>query len=354
MIENIEAKVEKYHWLRQEEDGSLSMFLDHHALSSFRMCEAYFDLAIIQGRAPKGGPSWPLAFGAVFHTAVEYLYKSKAISKFDPEQLKEIAVREWHKAKLEQFNQHKTYIALGGLPGFIALIMQYVSYYSGDLERMRPIATEVPFGKAKEVPLGEFSAFKQDFDFINMDFEINVKCYLTGRIDFLMDSGTAIGPMDHKTSAQFKNNPMNTYETQEGMTGYIFATNHIVRHNFPELTASRSLDRMWMNFIQIKSEPDSNKRFRRVPLFKTPWQLEQYKARQISTFKKIFDLFVLEQGTPDWNTNVCNSWWYQECPFRRVHRQSSEQSMLIVLNSDYEVREPWDPEKIGGSEGGDD
>lgn len=350
----LELASELYHWFEIEPDGTINMYLDHHALSSFRMCESLFDLSIVKRKALRGGPSWPLAFGAVFHKAVEYLYESKAINNFNPTQLSDLAVTEWNKAGLDKFKDHKTYISLGGLPGFMALLMQYVSYYSGDLERLRPIATETAFGKNKEVPLGNFviPKFPESTE-ERIKFELNcefphykVNCYLSGRIDFLMDSGNAIGPMDHKTSAFFKNNPMNTYETQEGMTGYIYATNHIIKNHFPELAVKRTTDRMWMNFIQIKSEEDPKKRFRRVPLFKTPWQLEQFRERQLSTFKKIFEIFILKDRKPDWNTNVCNQMWYQECPYRQVHRQGSAESMETILNTNYVTIAPWNPENM--------
>lgn len=336
---NIEEALQKFHWLQRAEDGTLELYLDHHTLSSFRMCEGYFMEKFVNALAPKGGNgAWPLEFGIVFHEVVEYLYESKAISTFDPEQLRAIAINAWVAADLGRFHEHKTFIALGGMAGFIALVMQYVQYYSSDLERLRPIATEVAFGKAREVPLGEIC-----LDFDNQKY---IKCYLTGRIDFLMDSGTSIGPMDHKTSAFFKNNPMNTFETQEGMTGYIFATNHIIKNQFPDLAATRSTDRMWMNFIQIKSESDSQKRFKRVPLFKTPFQLEEYRLRQLRTFKKIFELVILGDGNADWNTNLCNSWYYSECMFRNLHRQGTKEGQELVRITDFKIAEPWNPEKV--------
>lgn len=351
---NIDEALTKFHWLQRAEDDTLEMFLDHHALSSFRMCEGYFIEKFVNSLSYKGGlGAWPLEFGIVFHEVVEYLYESKAISKFDPAQLRDIAVNAWVKTDLDRFHEHKTLIALGGMQGFIALVMQYVTYYSSDLERLRPIATEVAFGKAREVPLGEFKIFEdiQDLEGGYCDNGItgayrNIRCYLTGRIDFLMDSGTSIGPMDHKTSAFFKNNPMNTFETQEGMTGYIFATNKIIKDKFPGLAQVRSTDRMWMNFIQIKSEPDPQKRFKRVPLFKTPFQLEEYRLRQLRTFKKIFQLVIEGDGVADWNTNLCNSWFYQECMFRNLHRQGTQAAQDLVRITDFKVAEPWDPQKV--------
>lgn len=335
----IEEAVEKFHWVQIADDKTIELFLDHHSLSTFRMCEAHFELSHIKQLGSRGRQPWPLAFGIVFHKAVEYLYTSKAIDKFDPNHLVRYASAMWDEAGLDYYKDHKTYQALCGKAGFIALVLQYTSFYSGESERLRPIATEIAFGKAREVPLGDFGYISPSGDIYK------VRCYLTGRIDFLMDSGTAIGPMDHKTSAFFKGDPLANYEPQEGMTGYIYATQYIIQKNFPELAAKRRLDRMWMNFIQVKNEPDNNKRFKRIPLFKTDYQLAQYRLRQVSTFKQVFDLVI--SGRPaDWNTSVCNNYWHQPCTFKNLHRQGSEAAQLVILGQDFEVKPEWNPETV--------
>ena len=124
-----------------------------------------------------------------------------------------------------------------------------------------------------------------------------------------MDSGNAIGPLDHKTTAFFKGNPTNSYDPQEGMTGYVFATQQILKLQFPELLSSRKVDRIWMNFAQITPTANALERFKRVPIFKTDWQLEQYRLRQLRTFHKIYDMVILGERA-DWNTSVCNNMFH--------------------------------------------
>jgi hypothetical protein len=339
----IDEAVEKFHWFKLGEDGVPEMYLDHHSLSTFRMCEAGFELAHMGMYRRKGQLPWSLAFGIVFHKAIEYLYESKAINTFNPGQLMEIAARMWDEAGLDAYSEHKTYKALNGKFGFTALLMQYAQYYSGEAERLRPIATEIAFGKNKEVPLGAFTCVENVNKAFGFCFANKVRCYLTGRIDFLMDSGNAIGAMDHKTAAFFKCSPIENYEPQEGMTGYIYATNYIIKQNFPELAKGRMLDRMWMNFIQVKDEPDPLKRFKRVPIYKTQWQLEEFRLSQLATFEKIFSL-VTTGRRADWNTTVCNNYWHASCQFKNVHRQGSESAMFAILNQDFEVKPAWDPE----------
>ena len=152
----IKEATEQFHWIKVAEDEAIELYLDHHALSTFRMCEAHFELSHIRKYGARGRTPWPLAFGIVFHKVVEYIYQSKAIDNFDPDTLVRVASAMWNEADLDYYKDHKTYQALCGQAGFIALVLQYTSFYSGEAERLRPIATEIAFGKAKEVPLGEF------------------------------------------------------------------------------------------------------------------------------------------------------------------------------------------------------
>jgi hypothetical protein len=337
----IEEAISKYHFIKRGEDGTLELYLDHHSLQSFRQCESYFELSILNNIRPKG-KSWSLSFGIVFHKMIEDFYREKMAGTFDLISWITSGLEIWETAKLDQFKAHKTYENLGGKAGFLALLAQYGDHYSRELEKLRPVGIEIAFGKHKEVPLGEFEV--KAFTSQGYTTSMNVRCYLTGRIDFLMDSGNAIGPLDHKTAAFF-NKPENSYIPQEGMTGYVYATKHIIKNNFPALLEGRKVDRIWMNFVQVKSEPDLNKRFKRIPIFKTDWELEQYRLRQLRTFQKIYDL-MFTNVTADWNTAICNNFFHTECPYRAIHRQNSLESQLVLIQSDYEITPPWDPENI--------
>jgi hypothetical protein len=335
----IEQLCAKYHWASIAEDGALELFLDHHALSTYRMCEAKFELEILQNYRAKGMTPWSLNFGSVFHKVVEKIYEQRQNNQFDYQWLVSYSTNLWAKAELDRYREHKTYQALNGLPGFLVLLSQYATFYAQENERLRPIGVELAFGKGREVPLGEYSYIN------NEGYWRRVRCFLSGRIDFLMDSGTAIGPMDHKTKAFFKGNPAEDHDPQEGMTGYIFAASRIIKAKFPELLASRKVDRVWMNYVQVKAETDLNKRFKRIPIFKTEWQLEQYRQRQLSTFGKILDLALTERAA-DWNTSVCANTFHQDCTFKHLHKLNTQHDMLRILNNDFEVAPAWNPDTI--------
>lgn len=347
----IESAVEKFHWLKVGEDGVIEMYLDHHSLSTFRQCEASFELSMMAGIKAKG-KSWNLEFGILYHKMIEEFYIAKRDNVFDAPKWLGLAVVLWDSYKMEeQFKDHKMYKTLGGLHGFLAMLGQYADHFAAEVDRLRPIGIEITFGKKKECALGEFETthYISNWDYPKGTLlavgHKNVRCYLTGRIDFLMDSGSAIGPLDHKTTAFFRGNPTNSYDPQEGMTGYIFATQQIIKTQFPELVQNRKVDRIWMNFAQITPTANALERFKRVPIFKTEWQLEEYRKRQLRTFHKIYDMVILGER-PDWNTAVCNNMFHSECQFRNLHRQNTGSAMLQILQADFIVAPLWNPEEV--------
>lgn len=338
----IKQAVSKFHWIKIGEDGVAEMYLDHHSLSTFRSCEAGFELSMMANIKGKH-KSWNLEFGILYHKMIEEFYIAQRDNVFDIDAWLAQAVRLWQEAELDnQFEEHKMYKVLGGLYGFIAMLGQYANHFAVEADRLRVIGIEITFGKKKEVPLGEFKVVDNNYI---LGFNTPIRCYLTGRIDFLMDNGSSIGPLDHKTTAFFKGNPANSYDPQEGMTGYVFATKFILESRFPELLAGRKVDRIWMNFAQITPDADALKRFKRVPVFKTEFQLEEYRKRQLRTFHKIYDM-VIGGERPDWNTAVCNNMFHNECQYRNLHRQNTSSAMLNVLNADFVVAEPWNPEEL--------
>jgi hypothetical protein len=347
----IEEAISRYHWFQRGEDGVIELFLDHHALATFRSCEASFELSMMANIRPIH-KSWNLEFGIIFHKMIEEFYLAKWDERFELVSWLQLAIGLWDKFAMEaQFGEHKMYKMLGGVYGFIDMLAQYADHFAAEVDRLRVIGIEITFGKKREVPLGTFAAYQLDPTLqphfkIGFDAQVEpVRCYLTGRIDFLMDSGNAIGPLDHKTTAFFRGNPANTYDPQEGMTGYIFAVQNIMKKSFPELLGQRKVDRIWMNFAQVSPVKDPMERFKRVPMFKTDWQLEQYRLRQLRTFHKIYDMIVLGERA-DWNTSVCNKMFHNECQYRNLHRQNTNDAMIQVLKTDFKVAAPWNPECV--------
>jgi hypothetical protein len=111
------------------------------------------------------------------------------------------------------------------------------------------------------------------------------------------------------------------------------------------LDLERETNVLWLNFINTRQGGDLNQRFQRVPLYKTPGQLEEYRIRQISTAAKLYQIIFQGRG-PDWNTSVCTNYWHSFCPYQQVHRLASSSDQLIILSKQFK-KEVWNPETIG-------
>lgn len=338
--------ITKLHWIHPAGDNRYEMILDHHMLSGWRSCQANFELLHLQGRRIKAGYSWPIEFGILLHRMIEDIYKWRNEGTFTLERLTNEAYHMWDEMNMDRFKDHRTCKSLGGKLGFIALCHAYAQYYTQDWERLRIIDTEIAFGRGKEVPLGTIEL--DNYEYANSEFHSNpitIDCYLSGKIDFLADDGNKIGPVDHKTRASFGIADLGaSYNPHEGMSGYIYATRHIVENHYPELYKKRSVNTAWMNFIQVGHEVDPLKRFRRTFLMRTDYQLEQFRLRQLETFRDIFT-FMAEERKAVWNTEMCAHWYGTDCIYRAVHRQPDEQSQLIVLNNDFHNESYWNPEE---------
>ena len=335
------------HWIKQIDRYNYEMYLDHHALSTFRACEQKFVHEMIEGWKPKSEITlipWFFAIGLCVHDAVEFLYLGKEKKTFNIMEYTPYLVKIWKNRGMELYKTRgtaadkKSYDNMGGLEGFVACMIQYVDFYNQDRERMRPIATEQSFGKGKEAPLGTFRV--QSYD---DDMNCRVDCFLSGRIEFLMDNGLVTGPMDHKTTSWFDGDMLAKYDPQEGMTGYIYASKKIIETNFPEIARQRDTNAMWMNYIATQFNLDPNKRFKRLPLRKTDWQLEQFRLRQLSTFEKIFQV-IYDNREPDWNTNACDNMYRRPCVFKSVHSKGSAEHMHMILLVDFEKTAIWNPD----------
>jgi hypothetical protein len=335
--------ISKLNWIKAISPNEYDMFLDHHMLASFRMCQGYFELLHMEGRRPKNGYSWSLEFGTLFHRIIEEIYNWRQDNEYSHDRLIQKGIELWDNANMDRFREHPTYKSLGGKPGFITLCIQYVSYYNNDTERLRIVGVEIGFGRGKDVPLGVLYLTGIHGKVVK------INCFLAGRIDFLAEDGRKIGPIDHKTRALFGKKDLSTqYSPHEGMTGYIYAARELIK-NLPEMSHLQA-NTAWMNFVQVQNEADMSKRFRRIIVMRTPEQLEEYRQRQLETFKDIF-FYLQWDRTAQWNTEVCTHWYGTTCIYQHVHRLPTKQDQLIVLGNDFTDGEFWNPEVEGDSNG---
>lgn len=349
---NIQSLTEQYpYFLRVAPDGALELFADHHMLSTMRSCEAKFVEEILNNEHIRGKRYWSLEFGCWVHDCLQLFYEAFRRTGQAP------IVDDWVKQSLglwedydlsfyrpdplklvKQYNtDEKKYRAFGGREGAAAFLIHYYAFYMN--QRYRIVATEISFGRKQEVLLGEFTILNLHPGIENAIDGLTVRCYLTGRIDLLVDNTYKIGPVDHKTTASFDGYESNDFDPHEGITGYIYTINAILGTQFPDNPHKQCRDG-WIHHISTLATDEP--RFKATLITKTPQQLEDFRLRQLRTCKKIVEL--LNGEIPDYNTNICNNIYNRPCPYRELHRQPPDQHSG-TLTQFYEVLPAWNPEK---------
>jgi hypothetical protein len=329
----IKEAVTKYKFVRLSHDtsgnGVVELYADNYMLSSFRKCEAFFVESILNRNIK--GKAWFFDFGIWIHSCIEYMYtRNKAISPLfcTCPDLVDYGAKLWNELKIIQYHsQHKAYIKMGGFSGAAKLLLDYWRMYGENRETYKIIGTELPFGAKKEVYLGEI--------IIN---SIKVRCYYSGRIDIIVDDGQSLGVMDTKSAGKFSGDEINDFNPHEGMEGYVFSLREIVRQNFPDI--KKPCNRVVINHVSVNDCTNFKERFKRTPITYSLEQLDEWRTRQLRTFKKLYEIIVLNE-TPDWNTDTCNNMYFQDCAYKELHRNSPS-SRDILRKSNYIQIEPWD------------
>jgi PD-(D/E)XK nuclease superfamily len=326
--------------------GKLVFVVDNHLLSTYRNCPQHFFYANVEGykrKAPSGGAgslsaverSWYLDYGVLLHKMLELYYKTFRNENFSINDwcITRLA-KEWAELEMNVHAEHKEFKLIGGLAGTAGLLLQYATIYAPARENFRVIATEVSFGRNREVVLYE---------------NFNIQICLAGRMDMIIDDGYYICPLDHKTEGYFRNDPAVKYETDEGPTGYVFALSKMLPKLIPEdQILKRDCSQIKMNLISKKSVDNPIERFRRLSLRKTAEQLVNYQQRMVQTVEKLLaDLETYAMLFPvDRNTTACTNWHMGTCTYRDVCRQGSKDGELATLANGYVKLPIWDTETV--------
>lgn len=336
-------------WLMYDPStGRVYFVIDNYLLSQYRGCPSYFFELAVEGYHQKslttGAPerSWPLDFGILFHKMMEVYYRSFRELDFSLEDFAiKTAWKYWNEMNMNIHLTHRESQQMGAAPGFGAMLIQYALQFKSENERLRIIAHEVSFGKAKEVPI---YVGKSGIDHSDLGFDI----YLSGRIDILGDDGFRILPLDHKTMGSFRGDPLARFLVDDGPVGYIYAMKKVLPTIVPEeLILKRDCNQILMNLIS-KAIPKEGSRFKRFALQKSDAALEAYRHRVITTCSKIMlDLENYIRGImPDRDSKSCNNWFFHQCPYFDVHRQQDRAGELATLSNGYIKLPIWDTQAI--------
>lgn len=341
------------------EDGVLEIYADNHILSSYRKCPGYFVESIMNRRGTKGR-QWSLEFGQYFHKIMEYFYKAQkeewkgifceVVPKIEgaillencPEQnlqnLLALVNIYWYMYDLDAFKDHPSCKKLGGLIGATNLFLQYyLQHYQ--VERLRVVGTELSFGRAKEVPIHD------DNTWCLLDGDcVRVRMYYCGRIDLVVDDGTIIGPMDHKTTSYFDGSEGSEFKPHDGMQGYVYAFQRMLPENLR--AQGRTCNSIYINHVSIKTEEkDGRGRFKHSIKSYTPAEMEEWRLRQVRTFTDIYRHIILEEPIY-WNTEACGRWFgFSDCPYKQLH-EAAPLSREAIAKSNYVTIEAWSHERV--------
>lgn len=331
-----ENAAQKYHWIQYNpKDQLIEMFCDNHMLNTLEQCEMKFFTEHLLNVRPIGHKSWSLSFGAYLHYCFEVYYRflrDNEGKNMPIDDFLKYGKEKWYELKLDGYSEDKKYKTLGGLDGALNLLTMYWAYYH-DL-RVRVVDVEIAFGKNREVLLGEF--------YLPIELGNNpVRCYLTGRIDLIVDNGNKIGPVDHKHHAVFRGDEYKKFNPHDGVTGYILAVNSVMSQLYPKyFEQGRQCLSSWVYHISAAFRTD---RFKVTPIDKVPEQLEEYKARKVEEFKRIADI-IFNGASPRWNTNACSNIYNRECEYKVLHEAPSKEWPNLI-KSHYNITEAWNPDK---------
>lgn len=363
LIDWVQKQGEALPWLRlNPESGRLEFIVDNTILSDYRACPAHFFLSYVEGWRRKSISTavereWALDFGTLFHRMMELYYKHFREEEFN---LQDFAIKQaceqWQLMKMDVHLNHKECQAMGGYPGFAAMLIQYATQFKSENERIRILATEVAFGRNREVPI--FRIEDADPPVCKYDLNENTVCmeaidcfadiFLAGRMDIIADDGYFIFPVDHKTMGSFRGNPLDRFAVDDGPTGYIYSLNKILPTIIPESEIlKRNCSQIQMNLIS-KAIPKEGSRFIRQPLRKSTEQLEAYRLRTIQTVNHMLqdlESYVRGIGVPR-DTSKCNNWYFRSCSFLDVHRQADKAGEAATLSNGFLKLPIWNTEDV--------
>lgn len=337
-----------------EASGDLEMFLDNTVLSHVRKCEASFIEWFANRLTPKPRPAveglgrgqFSLDFGIWFHRAMEPLYRAylETGMPLGPLEMLQHGRDAWHRLELDAYVSDKGYQTIGGFDGAMIILIDYMSVFGNGAERLRVIACELPFGRAKEAPIFDWTTPQESYGSAHDAPKYPIAVYLCGRPDVVVDNGRSIGPLDFKTTSRFSGYEHNDYKPYDALCGYVYGINRILGSRFQALgrAANTAIVTCISKAPGIKNPRD---RFKQIIVTYTPSELEEYRKRQLATAYRIYELLVLGE-TPQWNTGACNNMYHRDCPYKPLHNIAPE-NRRTIRETAYIETPRWNPTERG-------
>jgi PD-(D/E)XK nuclease superfamily len=310
------------------EDGRWEMFFDHHMISGFGKCEAYFELKHIQHWTPKGVIHLKTLLGQWWSKTMENYYTSLVAGDLTKDLACHIALEAWDDCKIDQGKAlyPSTYEQFGGRAGAVAMIAQYFDFsYLYDSVHWKVVAIEAGFGRLREVKIGENN---------------KVIVYYIGKPDLLTWEDGRLIPIDHKTKDYIQSNIVNNFKPHAQTAGYLCSGQVIA----DKLGLGVTLDRVIIN-VAARNEPSDTPRsgkkkprFLRIPISYAQDELLEWKKQVVVKATRL--RHCIENNEWLWNDAQCHV--YSGCEYRPIHSRPPE-VREIMKNAHYIQTEAWTP-----------
>lgn len=339
-------------WAKRQPDGRIAVYLDNLLLSTFTECELKFNYRHIGRYVPKGtgDRSATMELGIWWSETLELFYRGmmdyqrKVAGSIEPSDITLIraAADAWqhlHMSALhgagDSFEERypAAFQRFGGDAGAIFMSKQYwEAYGEWDVRHWRIIAMELGFGYGNEVLLFE-------------DSEILI--YWCGRPDLIVyeDQTDCLMPVEHKTVEYMKSNFIQKWKPHDQTTGYVHALNILCK----DLGYNREVDRCVINGagrLQAIRPKKVTPRFLRPRPHYNFEEIQEWIDQTVMHVRDLLDAY----NEDVWKTNKKACHIYAGCIYRGVCNQPPA-SRLVVLQSSYNVVEPWVPYKKDEEEG---
>jgi hypothetical protein len=310
-------------------DGRWAVFFDASMIKDFRFCEQYFMYQHVN-HINSRGDRWDASVGSWWSRTMELFYNALGAKDLTKGLAVELATAAWDELSMDRFKETKDSVAFGGASGAIVMISEYFDYAFSVDSNWTIIGAERGFGRRKEVIVGEND---------------KVVVYYIGKPDLLIIEQGRYIPIDHKTRDRITPTIHAEYKPHPQTAGYIVAANVLLK----QLGIDKTVDRCMINVAARKAPTDNPRNGKKAPRFTrvlphySPQELEEWKRQTVASATRL--RYCIENNEWIWNSpSGCHL--YSGCSYRPID-SVPEGSRDIVIQSQYNIGQPWVPYEIG-------
>jgi hypothetical protein len=316
-----------------QEDGRWAFFFDHHQISGFSNCEAYFrekHMPNANGKVlqAKGSNHVKTLIGQWWAKYLEWYYTALANKELDKKLACDFVLESWKETDVDRAKAYypKSYEDFAGTLGATTMAAQYFDFsYGYDVNFWKIIGIEAGFGRNREVMVGENK---------------KVIVYYIGKPDLMVEEQGRIIPIDHKTKDHITSDLQTKFKPHAQTAGYLVAGQVIA----DKLGLAKKLDRVIIN-CAARLEPSDNPRngqkkprFLRIPVDYSQEELQHWREQVVQKATRL--RYCIENNEWLWNDKSCHV--YSGCEFRPLHSRP-EGARLVMVQAHYQEVDPWIP-----------